>query len=145
MVSILFCLYYLQDMHCMFLSMGNYQVSSSDVCRKKNKNTNHQKISLPGFFFFFLMYFCLLLVGSAYGRMENPKLTFNGNVKLRAGNNKISLLSIAVGLPVSPIFLSLSVCYCISSRSNSNKLFVVIEFRMWGRILRHGMLEFLVQ
>ncbi|KAJ8640959.1 hypothetical protein MRB53_017653 [Persea americana] len=45
------------------------------------------------------------LSGSAYGSMENPKLTFNGNVKLRAGNNKISLLSIAVGLPnVGPHF-----------------------------------------
>ncbi|PIA43034.1 hypothetical protein AQUCO_02000465v1 [Aquilegia coerulea] len=39
------------------------------------------------------------LSGTAYGSLENPKLTFTGNVKLRPGINKISLLSIAVGLP----------------------------------------------
>ncbi|RWR77613.1 beta-galactosidase isoform X2 [Cinnamomum micranthum f. kanehirae] len=45
------------------------------------------------------------LEGTAYGSLENPKLTFSGNVKLRAGNNKISILSIAVGMPnVGPHF-----------------------------------------
>ncbi|XP_019193365.1 PREDICTED: beta-galactosidase-like [Ipomoea nil] len=45
------------------------------------------------------------LVGSAYGSLENPKLTFSQGVNLRAGVNKISLLSIAVGLPnVGPHF-----------------------------------------
>ncbi|KAL5976639.1 hypothetical protein ACLOJK_020972 [Asimina triloba] len=45
------------------------------------------------------------LSGSAYGSLENPKLTFSGNAKLRAGRNKISLLSISVGLPnVGPHF-----------------------------------------
>ncbi|KAI8553532.1 hypothetical protein RHMOL_Rhmol05G0023700 [Rhododendron molle] len=39
------------------------------------------------------------LSGSSYGALENPKLTFSNNVKLRAGINKISLLSVAVGLP----------------------------------------------
>ncbi|XP_052199504.1 beta-galactosidase-like isoform X2 [Diospyros lotus] len=39
------------------------------------------------------------LSGIAYGSLENPKLTYTGNVKLRAGVNKISLLSVAVGLP----------------------------------------------
>ncbi|XP_017983039.1 PREDICTED: beta-galactosidase [Theobroma cacao] len=39
------------------------------------------------------------LSGTAYGELDNPKLTFSKNVKLRAGINKISLLSIAVGLP----------------------------------------------
>lgn len=43
----------------------------------------------------------LLVTGTVYGGLENPKLTFTGNVKLRAGVNKISLLSSAVGLPVS--------------------------------------------
>ncbi|KAL1805252.1 hypothetical protein ACET3Z_028320 [Daucus carota] len=37
--------------------------------------------------------------GIAYGRLENPKATFSGNVKLKAGINKISVLSAAVGLP----------------------------------------------
>ncbi|PSS20808.1 Beta-galactosidase [Actinidia chinensis var. chinensis] len=39
------------------------------------------------------------LSGTVYGGLDNPKLTFSDNVKLRAGINKISLLSIAVGLP----------------------------------------------
>ncbi|KAG4955466.1 hypothetical protein JHK84_041445 [Glycine max] len=45
------------------------------------------------------------LSGTAYGSLEFPKLTFNEGVKLRAGVNKISLLSVAVGLPnVGPHF-----------------------------------------
>lgn len=43
--------------------------------------------------------------GTVYGSLEFPKLTFRQGVNLRAGLNKISLLSIAVGLPV--LFLSL--------------------------------------
>ncbi|KAJ1400667.1 Glycoside hydrolase, family 35 [Sesbania bispinosa] len=39
------------------------------------------------------------LSGTVYGGLDFPKLTFSDNVKLRVGNNKISLLSIAVGLP----------------------------------------------
>ncbi|OIT39414.1 PREDICTED: beta-galactosidase-like [Nicotiana attenuata] len=39
------------------------------------------------------------LSGTVYGGLDNPKLTYSGNVKLRAGINKISLLSVAVGLP----------------------------------------------
>ncbi|GFY98448.1 beta-galactosidase 4 [Actinidia rufa] len=39
------------------------------------------------------------LAGTVYGALENPKLTFSSNVNLRAGINKISLLSAAVGLP----------------------------------------------
>ncbi|KAG9151014.1 hypothetical protein Leryth_003135 [Lithospermum erythrorhizon] len=45
------------------------------------------------------------LSGTSYGSLENPKLTFSRGVNLRAGINKISLLSIAVGLPnVGPRF-----------------------------------------
>ncbi|OAY36513.1 beta-galactosidase 1 [Manihot esculenta] len=45
------------------------------------------------------------LSGTAYGSLEFPKLTFSQGVKMRAGINKISLLSIAVGLPnVGPHF-----------------------------------------
>nr|KYP36940.1 Beta-galactosidase [Cajanus cajan] len=40
-----------------------------------------------------------LLSGTVYGGLDFPKLTFSDSVKLRVGNNKISLLSIAVGLP----------------------------------------------
>ncbi|KAL7258171.1 hypothetical protein ACSBR1_004316 [Camellia fascicularis] len=39
------------------------------------------------------------LSGTVYGGLENPKLTFSDNVKLRAGINKLSILSVAVGLP----------------------------------------------
>ncbi|XP_058723279.1 beta-galactosidase-like [Vicia villosa] len=38
------------------------------------------------------------LSGTAYGGIDNPKLTLSSSVKLWAGNNKISLLSVAVGL-----------------------------------------------
>ncbi|XP_056167005.1 beta-galactosidase-like [Syzygium oleosum] len=39
------------------------------------------------------------LAGSVYGSLENPKLSYNDKVKLRAGINKLSILSVAVGLP----------------------------------------------
>ncbi|XP_041010238.1 beta-galactosidase 3-like [Juglans microcarpa x Juglans regia] len=39
------------------------------------------------------------LAGSAFGTQESLRFTFTGNVDLRPGSNKISLLSIAVGLP----------------------------------------------
>ncbi|KAI4380756.1 hypothetical protein MLD38_006909 [Melastoma candidum] len=37
-------------------------------------------------------------IGSAYGTMENPRLTFTRQVKLRAGVNKLALLSVSAGL-----------------------------------------------
>lgn len=45
---------------------------------------------------------CLFVctIGSTYGSLDNPKLTYSGNVKMGVGVNKISLLSVAVGLPV---------------------------------------------
>lgn len=49
----------------------------------------------------FYLSFCIILAGTAYGRLANPKLTFSDKVTLKAGINKISLLSVAVGLPVS--------------------------------------------
>ncbi|XP_021716437.1 beta-galactosidase 1-like [Chenopodium quinoa] len=39
------------------------------------------------------------LAGTAYGSLENPKITFSEGVNLRPGINKIALLSVAVGLP----------------------------------------------
>lgn len=45
------------------------------------------------------------LAGTTYGSLNHPKLTFSKGVNLRAGVNKISLLSISVGLPnVGPHF-----------------------------------------
>ncbi|VAI57128.1 unnamed protein product [Triticum turgidum subsp. durum] len=37
--------------------------------------------------------------GSVYGGYNNPKLTYDGHVKMWQGSNKISILSSAVGLP----------------------------------------------
>ncbi|WMV13106.1 hypothetical protein MTR67_006491 [Solanum verrucosum] len=39
------------------------------------------------------------LSGSVYGNRENRRVTFTGGVNLHAGINRISLLSVAVGLP----------------------------------------------
>ena len=47
-----------------------------------------------------------LLAGTVSGSLDNPKLTFRENVKLWAGSNKISILSVAVGLPVSTFFVA---------------------------------------
>lgn len=38
------------------------------------------------------------LSGTVYGGVDNPKLTFSQNVKMRVGVNQLSLLSISVGL-----------------------------------------------
>ncbi|GAB4853796.1 Beta-galactosidase 12 [Ancistrocladus abbreviatus] len=39
------------------------------------------------------------LAGTAYGTADDPRFTFSGKVKLWAGVNRISLLSVSVGLP----------------------------------------------
>ncbi|KAL3618252.1 hypothetical protein CASFOL_038573 [Castilleja foliolosa] len=39
------------------------------------------------------------LSGNAHGKLDHAKFTFSGPVKLRGGDNKISLLSVSVGLP----------------------------------------------
>lgn len=39
--------------------------------------------------------------GSAFGTRKNRRFVFKGKVNLRAGSNRIALLSVAVGLPVS--------------------------------------------
>ncbi|KAF5743052.1 beta-galactosidase [Tripterygium wilfordii] len=38
------------------------------------------------------------LVGTVYGSMEDPRITFSGKVNLKAGVNKVALLSVSVGL-----------------------------------------------
>lgn len=47
-----------------------------------------------------------MCIGSAFGTRENRRITYKEKVNLRPGNNKISLLSVAMGLPVS--FFSIS-------------------------------------
>ncbi|XP_038695557.1 beta-galactosidase-like isoform X2 [Tripterygium wilfordii] len=39
------------------------------------------------------------LAGNVHGTMEDPRTTFSGKVNLKAGVNKIALLSVSVGLP----------------------------------------------
>lgn len=40
------------------------------------------------------------ITGTAYGSLEKPHLTFRAGINLKAGANKIALLSITVGLQV---------------------------------------------
>jgi hypothetical protein len=78
-----------------------------------------------------------------YGSVDDPRLTYCGNVKLWPGSNTISCLSIAVGLPVSaPVFstadstLGFELCQPFQIHS------INLRCRMWENILRLGMLEF---
>lgn len=48
-----------------------------------------------------IKYISVLIIGTMYGGLENPKLTYSGKVNLGPGVNRISLLSVSVGLPVS--------------------------------------------
>lgn len=57
------------------------------------------------------------LSGTVYGSQENPKVTFNKPINLRPGLNKISLLSIAVGLPVCPVSPSLYIYILIHTHA----------------------------
>lgn len=52
-------------------------------------------------------WFCF--IGSAFGTRENRRLTYKGKVNFHAGKNKIALLSVAVGLPVSSFPLTLHI------------------------------------
>lgn len=47
----------------------------------------------------------LLNTGSAFGTREYNKFPYTKDIHLHAGVNKISLLSVAVGLPVSSLTL----------------------------------------
>jgi hypothetical protein len=56
--------------------------------------------------------YILFWSGTVHGSVDFPKLTFSESVRLRAGVNKISLLSVAVGLPVRfpPLYFCLRAC-----------------------------------
>lgn len=41
--------------------------------------------------------------GTVYGSIDDPKLTYTGNVKMWAGSNTVSILSVSIGLPVSHV------------------------------------------
>lgn len=78
----------------MFLLMVNTQVYIYNYLH----NIRKSDFVLPWIIFYVLSWF---LTGTVYGGLDNPKLTYSQNVKLRPGINKISLLSASVGLPVS--------------------------------------------
>ncbi|PRQ20101.1 putative beta-galactosidase [Rosa chinensis] len=44
---------------------------------------------------------CSVMIRSTYGTLQDQRFTFTGDVNMHAGVNKILLLSVAVGLPVS--------------------------------------------
>ena len=93
-----------------------------------------------------LIYRYGFMIGTVYGSLENPKLTFSNNVKLRAGINKISLLSTAVGLPVSSVLAFLTRFYGLWMLIRVKKVILIsywIDFRMLVCILRHGTRGFL--
>lgn len=50
------------------------------------------------------------MIGSAYGSRKDRKITYHGDITLRAGSNKIALLSVAMGLPVSGSLMTL-ICF----------------------------------
>ncbi|KAG6509666.1 hypothetical protein ZIOFF_027666 [Zingiber officinale] len=91
------------------------------------------------------------LSGSAYGTRKDRKIKFSGNVNLRAGTNKIALLSVAVGLPVSYSFV-ISMNHISKSRNQTlNFFFCTItlvknagpHYELWstgvlGPVVLHG-------
>lgn len=91
-----------------------------------------------------MSWFLIPFTGSAFGTSEDRSCTFNGPVNLRAGTNKIALLSVAVGLPVSNLLLNsnldliiplyLAVCSYIDNFGSS------FYPRMLDSILKHGKL-----
>ncbi|KAK8913956.1 hypothetical protein KSP39_PZI024299 [Platanthera zijinensis] len=69
------------------------------------KTGNHPVLTVPSAGHALHVFINGQYAGNAYGSLDNPKLLFNGQVKMWAGNNKISILSVAVGLPnVGPHF-----------------------------------------
>lgn len=88
------------------------------------------------------------LAGVAYGKGENPKLSFWKAVNLRVGVNKIALLSATVGLQVGICIHDQSTPFAIlGGRGIARLLLMVmhpfIDFRILVCILNHGMPEFL--
>ena len=82
-----------QAMPSMFSSMDSILViygCVNQLIKLINSTLIREKLSNP-----------VSILGSAFGTREDRRLTFRGPVNLRHGANKIALLSVAVGLPVS--------------------------------------------
>lgn len=98
--------------------MANYQVLGPAAYWTTWQNGVVDKCIYYVYSYHHLVFIFCHVVGAVYGGLENPKLTYSGNVKLRAGINKISMLSVAVGLPVSslhPVSLFSRISNCNST------------------------------
>ncbi|CAN1827209.1 Beta-galactosidase 1, partial [Linum perenne] len=82
--------------------MTDVEISSGESFLR---NGNHPVLTVKSAGHALHVYVNGRLVGTGYGSLESPKLTFSQGVNLRAGINRFALLSIAVGLPnVGPHF-----------------------------------------
>jgi hypothetical protein len=52
-------------------------------------------------------------IGSASGTREDKRISYKGDVNLRAGTNKIALLSVACGLPVRSLVAACIYIYIV--------------------------------
>lgn len=98
-----------QVMPSMSSSMDSFQVCCKIFVlpQKVSSSRNYIPLSLLGYkFCIFLDSNPNIITGSAFGTREQRQFTFTGPVNLRAGINKIALLSIAVGLPVSALSMT---------------------------------------
>ena len=80
------------------------------------------------------------IAGSAFGTRQNRRFTYQGKINLHSGTNRIALLSVAVGLPVSSLF-SLPCKRCFSFFSYPDPFPLFRFWRMWVDTLSHGILE----
>ncbi|KAK3008150.1 hypothetical protein RJ639_015129 [Escallonia herrerae] len=87
--------------------MTNVEISSSEsfLCESRHPTLRVQSAG-DGLHVFINGH----LSGSAFGSRRSRRFNFRGNVNLHSGMNRISLLSIAVGLPLTRMLSSLSCC-----------------------------------
>lgn len=88
------------------------------------------------------------MTGTAYGSNADASLTFSSKVNLKAGINKIALLSAGVGLAVSIYIPDKSTSLFLMPRNLTAVLFwslYLIDFRILACILINGMSGFLAQ
>lgn len=87
------------------------------------------------------------MTGSAYGTREDRRVTYTGNVNLRAGSNRIALLSVAIGLPVGSslrIVINLKVAPLLKYTWILDYWVSLVVCRTLGSIMSYGTQVFLV-
>ena len=121
---------------CMSLSTDNFKVSTEKKHLFLNISVVERDLWIISFYF--------TPVGSAYGTREDRRIKYNGNANLRAGTNKIALLSVACGLPVCP-FITFTFNLHLLILKPSIWLFRSLSwYRMLECIMRHGTLVLVV-